>query len=283
MIQDRVSHTQKLIFICLLMVAIVIVGSVYLPAGIDWRDTYRPAALALMSGQSPYTISIFFIAPWGLIPLLPFALLPVNIGRACLFLIGLSAYAYTAYKLGARPVSLVAFLISPPVVHGLLNSNIEWLPLLGFVLPPQIGLLFVAIKPQIGIGVAIFWLIEAWRKGGVREVIRITWPVSLALLISFALFGLWPLRFRETLILTQAYNASLWPSSLPVGLTLFVAAIHRRNINYAMASSPCLSPYVLLHAWVGALAAVVSQPVETIAAVVGLWILVGFRALTGAS
>lgn len=44
-----------------------------------------------------------------------------------------------------------------------------------------------------------------------------------------------------------------------------------------MAASPCLSPYVLLHAWSGALASVVSFTPEIIAAVVGLWILVFIR------
>lgn len=275
-------NTAKVLLVCLLASIIVVLSSIYLPTGIDWRDTYRPAALALLSGKSPYSVDIFFAAPWTLLPLLPFAVLPENVGRGCLFLLGIVSFAFTAYRLGAKPLSLVAFLLSPPVAHCLLNSNIEWLPLLGFILPPQIGLFFVAIKPQTGIGVSIFWLIESWRRGGIKETIHVFGPVSLALLISFILFGLWPLRFNDTMTLTRAYNASLWPNSIPVGLVLLVASIHRRNIKYAIASSPCLSPYVLLHAWVGALASVVSQPVETIVAVIGLWILVLLRAFTGA-
>ena len=149
-------------------------------------------------------------------------------------------------------------------------------------MPPQIGLFFIVIKPQIGIGVGLFWLIEAWRSGGFREAIRVFLPVSLAISISFIIFGLWPLRFSDTFILTRAYNASLWPSSIPIGLALLVASIHKRNIKSAMASSPCLSPYVLLHAWVVALVPVLSQPIETIAAVIGLWILVIIRAFSGA-
>lgn len=271
----------QIALICLFTLILIVVASLYLPPGIDWRDTYRPATLALVSGKSPYSVDIFFIAPWGLIPLIPFALLPENIGRAILFLLGIGSFAFTAHRLGAKPPALIAFLLSPPVAHCLLNSNIEWLPLLGFIMPPQIGLFFIAIKPQIGIGVGLFWLIDAWRRDGFREVIRVFWPVSFALLISFFIFGLWPMRFQDTLSLTRAYNASLWPSSIPIGLTLLVASIRKRNINYAMASSPCLSPYVLLHAWVGALVSVVSQPVETITAVIGLWILVIIRVYSG--
>ena len=42
-----------------------------------------------------------------------------------------------------------------------------------------------------------------------------------------------------------------------------------------MAASPCLSPYVLFHSWPGAVAAFLVLPGETLAAVVGLWVLVG--------
>ena len=275
----RIVQITLIFFLTLIL---TVSASLYLPPGIDWRDTYRPATLALLSGKSPYSIDIFFAAPWGLIPLIPFALLPVNLGRAILFLIGISSFAFTAHRLGAKPPALIAFLLSPPVAHCLLNSNIEWLPLLGFIMPPQIGLFFIVIKPQIGIGVGLFWLIEAWRSGGFREAIRVFLPVSLAISISFIIFGLWPLRFSDTLTLARAYNASLWPSSIPIGLALLVASIHKRNIKYAMASSPCLSPYVLLHAWVVALVPVLSQPIETIAAVIGLWILVIIRAFSGA-
>jgi hypothetical protein len=267
---------------CLLAVAIASAGARFLPQGIDWRDTYRPAARALLSGRSPYTVDIFFAAPWTLIPLVPFALLPETTGRAALLLVGLVAFAFAARRLGARPLALTAFLLSPPVLHCLLNSNIEWIPLLGPVLPPQVGLFFVTAKPQIGIGVILFWLVEAWRNGRLREVVRVFGPTVVVTLISFALFGFWPLRFRSTISLTRAYNASLWPASIPVGLALMVPALRLREIKFSLAASPCLSPYVLLHAWVGTLVSIVSLPAETVAAVIGLWALVIIRALTGA-
>ena len=264
-----------------LLAAAVLAAVLFLPPGIDWQNTYRPAALALLAGRSPFDVEIYFAAPWALLPLLPFALLPAQVGRGALFVLGLLAFAYTGSRLGAKPVALAAFLLSPPVLHCLLNANIEWLPLLGFVLPPQIGLFFIAIKPQIGAAVGVFWLVEAWRRGGPKEVVRVFWPVSAALGISFLLFGLWPLRFQQTIALTQSYNASLWPLSIPVGLALLAAALRRRSLRPAMAASPCLSPYVLLHAWVGALAAILELPLETVVAVLGLWLVVLLRGLGG--
>jgi hypothetical protein len=46
-----------------------------------------------------------------------------------------------------------------------------------------------------------------------------------------------------------------------------------------MAASPCLSPYVLFHAWSGALASIAPLRFEMIAVVIGLWILVILRFL----
>jgi hypothetical protein len=220
---------------------------------------------------NPYQIDGggFLNAPWVLIPLIPLAFLPLNIGYGILTVAGLACFAYAAYKSGAKPITLAVFLLSPPVLHCLLQGNIDWMVLLGFVLPPQIGLLLITIKPQMGSVVVLFWLVEAYRKGGWRETVRVFWPVTIALGISFLIYGLWPLHFEREL--THWWNASLWPASIPVGLGLLVTSLRKRNVAYAMGASPCLSPYVLLHAWSGALLAIVSLPYETLAVVAGLW------------
>jgi len=62
-----------------------------------------------------------------------------------------------------------------------------------------------------------------------------------------------------------------------------VAAIRKRRAEYTMAAAPCLSLYVLFHSWSGALVAMVSSELETLAAVAGLWLLVILRALSGAA
>lgn len=250
--------------------------------GIDWRSTYRPATLALLHGQNPYRVDVapeapFFAAPWGLLPLLPLALLPLEAGRAVVMLGGLLIFAFTAYRLGAKPIAMVFFLISPPVFHNILNANIEWLPILGFVLPPSIGLFFVMIKPQTGFVVAIFWFFEAWRKGGWREVVRVFAPVTIAFLVSFIIYGFWPLGMFGAIKYGANFNSSLWPLSIPVGLVLLVTSIQKRKIEFAMPASPCLSPYVLFHAWSSAVISLVKNPLQLITAVIGLWIVVAIR------
>lgn len=269
---------RPLVLVGLALVAagvLVVLLANTLPPGIDWHDTFRPAALEVLAGRSPYRNPGFVYPAWAILPMLPLALLSEQIGRAILFLISAAALIIVAYRMGARPLALCMFLLSPPVLHELLNANIDWLGLIGLVLPPQLGLFFVVIKPQIGSAVALWWLIEAWRDGGAKEVIRVFAPVTIALSLTFLLFGFWPLAYLERV--DYWWNASLWPASIPVGLALIVSAIRHRDIRFAAAASPCLSPYVLLHSWTGALVAVIRNQWEFLAAVVGLWILVIIR------
>lgn len=260
--------------------AAAFVAGLLLPAGIDWHSTFRPAAWAVLKGQSPYAADLawpYIYPPWAVIPLIPFSLLPENLGRGAVFVLGLAAYAYFAYRVGAKPLALGAFLASPPVLHCLLNANIDWMVLLGYVLPPQIGLFFLAIKPQIGIGGALFWLYASWKKGGWRETLRVFLPCAAALGLSFIVYGFWPLQYRQPL--GYSWNASLWPLSIPVGLGLMLLSARRREIRYAMAASPCLSPYVLLHSWAGALGAVLADTPLALVSVAGLWIAVLVQAV----
>jgi hypothetical protein len=252
--------------------ALVTVAAAILPSAVDWQGTFAPSSQALVRGQSPYGHGFgFYNPPWALVPLLPFAA-DVVMGRAALFVLALVVISLVVVQLGGSPVSLGVILISPPVVHMLLNGNLEWLVLAGLLLPPRWGLFFVLIKPQVGAGVAVWWIAEAWREAGWRGVIILAWPVSLAFLGSLALFGLWPLRAHATTALW--WNASFWPWTVPIGLALLAWGVWKRDLLPALAAAPFLSPYVLFHAWSGALVALVRRPAVLAIVVSMLWVLV---------
>jgi hypothetical protein len=175
-------------------------------------------------------------------------------------------------------MGILILLLSPPVLHSLLNGSIDWMASLGFIMPPQIGLFFVAIKPQVGVGVGLYWLIETWADGGAKRVIKVFGPFTAVLMSTFLVFGLWPLRFERELGLW--WNASLWPLSIPIGLGLLTAALKRNEIRFGISSSPFLSPYVLLHSYAGVLLAVVHDLAYLSAGVLGLWMVVILQLLT---
>jgi hypothetical protein len=275
----KVNNIPQNIILAIIVIAIILAFSFliapFVPPAVDWTITFRPATLALLSGESPYERVYFIHAPWTLILLTPLALLPEAVGRVMVIFCALISYVFIARRLKAEPIAIIFLLLSPLVMHMLLNGNMDWLASLGFILPPQFGLFFISIKPQIGIAVAPYWLVEAWRQGGWKRVLKTFAPFTIILLLSFVIFGFWPSYSFKSIGLW--YNASLWPMSIPVGLALLITSLRKRKIEYAMAASPCLSPYVLFYSWTGALLAIVSSTPETIAAVIGLWILIAIR------
>lgn len=273
------SNRSTILVGLLLFIGLVILLTFTLPEAPDWHNLYRPGALAMIQGKNPFDNPIFYNAPWVLIPMIPLLLLPEAVGRAILTVATLVILVLVAHRFGARPVGIVFILLSPPVFQLMLDGNIDWIVALGFILPPQIGLFLLAVKPQTGMVVGIFWLVEAYQKGRIREVFRVFLPVTLAFVISFLMYGFWPLRFSTALELGG--NASLWPMSIPIGLALTAAAMRKHRVEYAMAASPCLTPYALLHSWISPLLAIAGSTTETICAVAGLWMVVIIRALGG--
>lgn len=250
----------------------------FAPSGFscDWLDSYRPAIRAMFSGQSPYAIRPQFPIsnpPWVFLLLSPIALLPPNLGSSVIFTAYLFGMGYAAYKMKAKPVGLAAFLLSFAVISGAVNGQIDFLVVLGLFLPPQLGLFLVLAKPQVGIAVALFWAVAAYRSGGLRQLMQVFFPVSAAFLLSFGLYGFWPLgaiRFGSA-----PWNVSLFPWSILPGLALMFLAIRKQNVKLALPVSPMLSPYLAPHSWALALLSIVDGKWIVLASLAS-WLLRAF-------
>ena len=94
------TNKRTIVVFILAILSISVLFFLTLPRAIDWQSAFRPAALKLMRGQSPFTIEGYFNPPWALIPLIPFAILPEAVGRALLATTTLLVYIYVAHELG---------------------------------------------------------------------------------------------------------------------------------------------------------------------------------------
>lgn len=249
----------------------------YLPG--DFYPIHAGVRL-LIRGQNPYTENIWFHnPPWAALALWPFSVLPLQLGGHLNSLFGFFVFAFVALRLKASPLTAIAVLLSAPVVTSVFFSNIDWIPALGLILPPQIGLFFVLIKPQIGIGIAAYWMMEAYQNGGIRSVIKTFLPVSLAFFISFVIYGLYPLR--STWLFTEWYNASMWPASIPVGLVLLVYALRVKQFGLAVIAGGLLANYISINSWSIALLSLLPQTTLTLVASFGYWIYFTLRPVPG--
>ncbi len=240
--------------------AVAIAAGLYLSSwtSLDW-EFYRVAALNLLHGSSPYQDPLYLNPPWILIPLIPLALLPAKLGSALAATAGFIVYILIArhFKAG-RPGAGDLFAVTADALYDLYSANINWLALSGILMPPWLGLFFVTAKPQVGVGIAIFWLVQAWQQGGWRQVVKTFAPITVVFLLTLPLYGLW---FGRSRIMLQApYNMSLWPYGILVGVVLLVQAIRLKRMNYAVAASPLLSPYFTFHTWGNILIGLLPNP-----------------------
>ena len=238
--------------------------------GVDWRDTFYPALKLFLQGKNPYLVTTMHNPVWVLIPLIPFAWLGEPAGEIAIFFAAFVAYVYVALKLHASPVTILLLMASPLIVYNLMLGNVDWLVGLGFVMPPTLGLFFVMLKPQIGIAVAAYWLWISYKNGGMRNVIKIFSPVTISLAVSFMVFGNW-LTDKSDHLLSAYWNMSLFPYSVPIGLTLFFMA--RKKMNYAVSASPFFSPYLSVGSWSIVQLGIVDNKLLTFATTIGLWVV----------
>jgi hypothetical protein len=271
------NNLRKIIIIFFSLLLVGFIGY-KLPGGDDLHGVFLPATNLLISGYSPYSETMFFSPVWTLIPFIPIVILPPALGRAIIFVLSLCAYAFSAWRFGAKPVAIIAFLLSPPIVMSLWLSSVDWIPILGFVLPPQIGLFFILVKPQMGSIVAIFWFFDALHRGGLKEIIRVFSPIILAVVLTFFFYGMWPLQSSN--LVSIEHNASIWPISIPIGFGLIVSAFRKHEIKYAIAASPCLSPYVMVTSWVSVLIPLLLSIPELISVLIGSWIFIYIRTIS---
>lgn len=237
---------------------------------VDWKGCIRPDTLKLLSGHSPYAEGCGLNPPWAYLLLAPIAVLPPALGAAIVFVLTYFVYLFVLHRLGAKPWMLAAFLLCYFPFQNAMNGNIDWLVVLGFVLPPPAALFFLVIKPQIGAGLALFYLVEAWRKGGILRVVWDFGPVTVAFLLSFAVFGLWPLQLAR--MPADAYNRSLWPYGLLFGVPLLVYALAKRQKLTAAASTPLLAPYINIHSFAVSLFAFLPNPPAFLLAIALSWL-----------
>ena len=245
-----------------------------MPIGLDWLNIL-PSVREFLSGGDPYSVGIVFEPFWTYIFLAPFAVMPFWVGRVLLFLTSLGVFAYNAIRLGATKWQLIMFLLSSAVVGCLNNGNIDWLVTAGLWMPPQIGLFFVMMKPQVGIGLLIFWSWQAWNKNKFIGLAKLLGPISIAYLASFLFYGLWPLRMFT--LSNADINMGTFPHGIWIGLTLIYLSFKHKNKDLAAISSVFFAPYVSQFSYSVVLLSSFKYKVIFVLIWIGLWIPVLMR------
>jgi hypothetical protein len=228
----------------------------------DWFATFDPAARGLFQGRLPYEQHFVLTPPWAILVLVPFVLFPPNIARGLVLVASLCVLIYTAWRLHAPKIAMVALLISPTAIGSLLSGNLDAFVLAGIFLLPLWGLFFLMIKPQVGIGVAIYYLTQTWQSNKWIGIIRTFSPIFLAYIISGFLFPVWINRMISKP--SDVWNRSIFPYGIPLGLFFLWLAVKRRNAFFALAAAPFLSPYLTFYTYLMVQIGLLHEDVEKV-------------------
>jgi hypothetical protein len=145
------------------------------------------------------------------------------------------------------------------------------------LLPEEWWLLVALSKPQVAVGLLFGIPRSRWLAAA-----GIT---AAALLVSLLWFGNWPLALiRQPLSLVQetwTYWLGLWPYQVPLGITLLLLGLSRKDERLLLAASPFLSPYATTSSMRGPWIAALLLLSRWQAAVVWLswWAAVAYRGL----
>ena len=225
-------------------------GMGLLPSGFDWVLWFVPVT----RGELPlYSQSGFWNPPWILWLLMPLVALPERVGLIVTNVLSGVAAIVSIRAMGGKEAWIG--LLSLPFLWLLWLGQIDVLSLMGIAigyvatrrrdtLLMAISLSLLSIKPQIGLVVALYFLIRSklWKS---------LLGMVLLFMLSLWLHGMWPLELWSVKpgldILKQ--NVSLWPYigpfALPIYLLCFIPQQNMlRKLGVLSAANALAFPYI---------------------------------------
>jgi hypothetical protein len=228
----------------------------------DWYVQYYPAARGIFQGHSPYEQLPYSNPPWAALLLTPFAILPRELSRGLILVCTAAALIYLAWRLHAPRIAVIAMLLSPTAIAALLVANLDAFVILSVFLPPTWGLFGLMLKPQVGMGAALYDLIAAWREHRVSGVIRMFAPILLVSAVSALLFPVWIERMVQ--LTSNGWNRSIFPYGIPLGVFALWYSIRKRNVFFALAAAPFLTPYLTFPSYLAVQVGLLHPDVERV-------------------
>ena len=234
-----------------------------LPFILDWTGIFAQLPAAW---HNPYTITHFVNPPY-IILFLPYAWLPIRLSTAINAVLNISVLIIANRKFKGGLFGLVLIFSSAYFIRLLANDNIDWIPLLGVMCPPWLGLILLSVKPQTLAGIGLIWL----KKHGPKIFI----PLVGVLIASLFIWRGWPLAWLHSS--KDFFGYSIFPFLVPLGIFMLYKAWKSDDEILAAMATACFMPYFGLYSLTSVLAIAVSK-YRTWA--IALWV-VGWLVIAG--
>jgi len=206
-----------------------------------WHDQtyiFRP-----VSFDNPYATQ-GFVHPIWIVPLIyPFRWLPLEVSTLVQAIIYFVALSLVIVKFGGGRREILVTLLSYTCLDAVLQMNVDWLVVVGMLLPVWASGPFVLAKPQIGTGYYVGLSVRDWLKMAVL--------MGTVGILTILIWGWWP---QTVLDLVSEYSIGRFfnvaPSqylsylSLVIGLSLSIWAYRRQDVPLGVLAWLFFTPYL---------------------------------------
>lgn len=215
----------------------------YYPDHSDWTLFYSKLTRNILH---PMQVNGYVNPPWASL-LTVYGLLPLRVSNVINMMINMVVLLLLIRKVKGGWAGILLTFTSPLFWDMGRVNPIDWIPVLGFILPPAIGFPLMAVKPQT-LGAAA---IVKWKNMKFKFAPLI--PLIVVVAVSFVIWGNWLPKDTGELIST-AWNFSFWPVSIPLGGYVFYRAYKEGDEILAGAATPLLVPYIAPYSLVSIIA-----------------------------
>jgi hypothetical protein len=242
------NRTQKIFLLIFVFVLFTTLFLKFPPQAFDFHNTFYPVTF---NPLQPYIHEGFNYPPWTALILYPLSFFPEELSLAINASLGMTLVGLLVIKRGGGRLALLLTLTSFPFLSMLANGTVEWIPTLGFLLQNQFGVPLLLAKPQTG-----FLAFLAWAPD-LKKTARMLIPAAFTVLLSFVVWGNWPLKVWVNLQAIQntperffTWNIAPFPWAIPVGLGLIYFILKKRPSQaelLGVLATICLVPYLTVY------------------------------------
>jgi hypothetical protein len=211
---------------------------------IVWHDQFHIFQRSTRFIDNPYVVEGFLHPVWVPIGMIPFAALQFEVSILVQAVLYFTALGAVMLKFGGDRRAVMVTLTSYMALDAVLEMNIDWMVIVGLLLPVWMSSIFVMAKPQIGLGYYIGVPVRQW------PLVALVTAVFLAL--TFAVWGNWVAEILARVTeysINRSFNIApfhfLTPYlSVPIGLTLSFFAFRRKDVPLALMGWIFFTPYL---------------------------------------
>ena len=229
----------------------LIAGRVSDGSGIGmWGDQYNIYTRVDENLADPYADALYTYVPWGAVMVAPLALLPFEWSVLAQMVLYFVLLALLVYRFGGGWRVVLLVLTSSLAYDTALEISLEWIVVIGLLVPPVFSGPFLVVKPQVALGA---WLGYRWRDmlwggavvlavAGLALLIWPGWPQDMLAAITNNTLGEW--GGRVNIALSRLLP---WPLTWAVGLALAWLAFRRRDMILGVLAWQFFVPYTTFY------------------------------------